>query len=192
MKLSNLVIITFLITAASFGQNKYQIGLNAGVFHPKLFNEGFGMFADGTYNLSEHFDLSLSLGYLTSTQDGKNMGFPGEKATYRQFPLVFGAKYYIFNYFITPYLGIEAGPTYCNMARFKGIVEYIPSESSSRFTNTKEHTNRLSHVFNYNFGIRVSIPDNLNFFINIKIDDDSDEPSAYSMINGGFNLPIRL
>lgn len=192
MKLSNLIIITFLITAASFGQNKYQIGLNAGIFHPEAYNEGFGIFADGIYSLSEHFDLSLSLGYLTSTQEAASWGHPSEKATYTQFPLVFGAKYYIFNYFITPYLGIEAGPTYCNIAWFKRTVEYLPSESSSHFTNIKEHTNGLSHVFNYNFGIRVSVPNNLNFFINLKIDDDSDEPSSYSMINGGFNLPIRL
>ncbi|MDP4175880.1 MAG: outer membrane beta-barrel protein [Bacteroidota bacterium] len=189
MKLSKLIIITFLITAACFGQNKYQIGLNAGIFHPEASNEGFGIFADGIYNLSEHFDLSLSLGFLTSTQDAAHWGHPSEKATYSQFPLVFGAKYYIFNYFITPYFGIEAGPTYCHMERFKEIVEYLPSE---HYTNIKVHTNGLSHVFNYNFGIRVSVPNNLNFFINIKIDDDSDEPSSYSMINGGFNLPIRL
>lgn len=143
----------FLFIGKSDAQQNLKLGANLQYSLPQgdfgdLYNNAFGGNVIGVYDLSESFDLSLSLGYESYSFDNSSVGGGSNiDASISDIPLLVGARYYFTDANFRPYGTVEIGPHFLSAS--------VGSVSAS------------STKFGYGIGVGFNLPLNQKILLDV-------------------------
>lgn len=178
MKLYVVLALFICLTVSSAAQS---LGANTFIFKaPNEFSYsyGYGVGFEYSYPLSKTFDLAVEPAFLYSSHNSK----PG-KSEYLHIPVLAGIRFYIFDYYLKPYISISAIGSYCKNDQIRET--YIaPGFVAPVYRFDIVSSGSFNAGANFSFGTMLKVSDYLHINLNMGASFMSDRHADFS----GFKL----
>lgn len=154
MRFCILLVLLVFLTAAAAAQT---FGVNTFIFKaPNEFSYsyGYGVGFEYSHHLSKTFDLTVEPAFLYNSHNSVS-----GKTEYLHIPVLAGIRYYIFDYYLKPYISLSAIGSYCSYDLLKersvldADLKYIDSYS------------KFNVGVNFTFGTMLKISDLWNIHL---------------------------